>query len=122
MGNYTNEPNNNYTDPNYTQPNYQTYQTPPAGYQPPYQVPPVQPYFDPTTQVMSVGQYLVLFILSSIPVVNIICWIVWLCSATTNQNKKNFIKAMILMWVIGVVIMIGYIAIFGAAAGMALGF
>ena len=77
MENYTNEPNNNYTGPNNTQPNYQT---PPADYQPPYQAPPVQPYFDPTTQVMSVGQYLVLFILSSIPVVNIICWIVWLLS------------------------------------------
>lgn len=75
------------------------------GYQQPmYQVPPQQPYYDPTSQVMSVGEYIGLFILSAIPIVNIICWIVWLCSPNTNKNKKNYVIANIIIWVISVVL------------------
>ena len=66
---------------------------------------PVPPAYDPTTQVMSIGQYVGMFILSALPVVNLICWIVWLCSPNTNKNKKNFIWANIIMWVISVVAM-----------------
>lgn len=91
-------------------------QQPPFGNQ--YNQPPVQqprqvpftqifnPPYDPTTQVMSVGEYIGLFILSSIPVVNIICWIVWLCSDSTNKNKKNYIKANIVIWVLSVVLLV----------------
>lgn len=80
---------------------YQNQNVPPNGYQQPmYQAPPQQPYYDPTSQVMSVGEYIGLFILSAIPVVNIICWIVWLCSSKTNKNKKNYIIANIVIWVI----------------------
>ena len=49
---------------------------------------------------MSVGEYIGLFILSSIPVVNIICWIVWLCSSTTNKSIKNFLVAEIVVYAI----------------------
>lgn len=77
--------------------------------------PQYQPQFDPTTQVMSVGQYIGMFILSSIPVVNIICWIVWLASSDTNKNKKNYIIASIVLWAISVVIMIVLYVAFGAA-------
>ncbi len=80
-----------------------------AQQQQPRQVPFTQvfnPPYDPTTQVMSVGEYIGLFILSSIPVVNIICWIVWLCSDSTNKNKKNYIKANIVIWVLSVVLLV----------------
>lgn len=56
-------------------------------YQPPYQ--PVPPAYDPTTQVMSIGQYVGMFILSSLPVVNLICWIVWLCTPTPIRTKRT---------------------------------
>lgn len=96
------------------QPQQPVYQQPPVQpqqpvYQPPvYQQPPVQPQpvFDPTTQVMSVGSYIGMFILSAIPIVNIICWIVWLVSPNTNRNKKNYIIATIVLWVIGLVLSI----------------
>lgn len=68
---------------------------------------------------MSVGEYIRLFILSAIPIVNIICWIVWLCSPNTNKNKKNYIIANIIIWVISVVLGIiasVVIATTGAAA------
>lgn len=82
-------------------------------YQPPYQ--PVPPVYDPTTQVMSIGQYVGMFILSALPVVNLICWIVWLCSPNTNKNKKNFIWANIIMWVISVVVLSLFYAFVGTA-------
>ena len=72
--------------------------------------------YDPTTQVMSIGQYVGMFILSALPVVNLICWIVWLCSPNTNKNKKNFIWANIIVWVISVVAMSLFYAFVGTAA------
>lgn len=64
---------------------------------------------------MSIGQYVGMFILSSLPVVNLICWIVWLCSPNTNKNKKNFIWANIIMWVISVVAVSLFYAFVGTA-------
>ena len=74
-----------------------------------------QPY-QPPYQVMSIGQYVGMFILSALPVVNLICWIVWLCSPNTNKNKKNFIWANIIVWVISVVAMSLFYAFVGTAA------
>lgn len=96
--------------------------------QPQYQQPvqpqyaqPVQPQYvqtyDPTTAVMSVGSYIGMFILSAIPIVNIICWIVWLVSPNTNKNKKNYCIATIVLWAIGVVLSI-IVSIIASAAGV----
>lgn len=91
--------NNQYYQP--TQPadtppqNNGYYQQPPQQpYQAPYQPMPV---YDDTREVMSIGSYIAMFILSAIPIVNIICWIVWLVSPNTNKNKKNFILAQIII-------------------------
>ena len=73
--------------------------------QPPYQ-PQYHQSYDPTTEVMSIGAYILMFVLSAIPVVNIICWIVWLVSPNTNKNKKNFIWAQIIMVVIAYALVI----------------
>lgn len=82
-------PQNNgyYQQPQYQQPPQQQYQMP---YQP-------MPVYDDTREVMSIGSYIAMFILSAIPIVNIICWIVWLVSPNTNKNKKNFILAQIII-------------------------
>ena len=67
-------------------------------YQQPYQAPyHPMPVYDDTREVMSIGSYIAMFILSAIPIVNIICWIVWLVSPNTNKNKKNFILAQIII-------------------------
>lgn len=85
--------------------------------QPPYQQPVNQFAYDPTKEVMSVGAYIVMFILSAIPLVNLVCWITWLVSPNTNKNKKNFIIAQIVMWVIGFVLTI-VAAVIMAAMGV----
>lgn len=92
------EQNNQQFDNQYYQPN----QPPQPQYQPPVYQQPVyqQPVYDPTKEVMSVGSYILISILSSIPVVNIICWIVWLVSPNTNKNKKNYVIAKIIVYAI----------------------
>ena len=84
-------------------------------YQPQYQQPIYQQPYDPTTEVMSIGSYILMFILSAIPVVNIICWIVWLVSPNTNKNKKNFIWAQIIM------VAVAYVAVIVALTTTGLG-
>lgn len=106
------EQNNQYYQPN--QPQQPQYQQP-AYQQPQYQ----QPFYDPTREVMSVGSYILMFILSSIPVVNIICWIVWLVSPDANKNKKNFIKAIIVIYAISILIGVISVVVM-AVAGVSL--
>ena len=103
--------NNQYYQPNQN-PNQPPYQQP---YQPQYQQPIYQQPYDPTTEVMSIGSYILMFILSAIPVVNIICWIVWLVSPNTNKNKKNFIWAQIIM------VAVAYVAVIVALTITSLG-
>lgn len=103
----------------YQQPAQQYYQQPYQ--QQPYQQQPLQQIFyqsyDPTKEVMSVGAYIGMFILSAIPVINVICWIVWLCSSNTNKNKKNYVKANIVLWLLTLVIAIIFVVTTGVSIG-----
>ena len=113
--------NNQYYQPNQPQQPQPQYQPPQPQYQPPVYQQPVyqQPVYDPTKEVMSVGSYVLMFILLSIPVVNVICWIVWLVSPDTNRNKKNYVIANIIIYAIsvGVLILAGIVM---AALGISL--
>ena len=84
------------------QPQNGQYNQPYGGQYPPqYQYPQYQqPYYDKTGEVMSVGSYIGMFFINMIPIVNIICWIVWLVSPNTNKNKKNYIIANIVFSII----------------------
>ena len=66
---------------------------------------------------MSVGSYIGMFFINMIPIVNIICWIVWLVSPNTNKNKKNYIIANI---VFSIIVGVVYGILFGVliAAGV----
>lgn len=90
------------------QPQYQQQYYQPQQQQQYYQPQNVAPSYDNTTKPVTVGKWVGLLILSAIPVVNIICWIVWLCSSTTNKSIKNFLVAEIIVYAIsiGVVILV----------------
>lgn len=110
--------NNQYYQP--TQP----VDTPPQnnGYyqQQPYQAPyQPMPVYDDTREVMSIGSYIGMFILSAIPIVNIICWIVWLVSPNTNKNKKNFILAQIIIIAVSYAVAI-FACVVAAGAGVSM--
>ena len=121
------EQNNQQFNNQYYQPNQpQQPQQPQPQYQPPqpqyqqYQQPVYQqPVYDPTKEVMSVGSYVLMFILLSIPVVNVICWIVWLVSPDTNKNKKNYVIANIIIYALSVGILILAVIVM-AALGISL--
>lgn len=121
------EQNNQQFNNQYYQPNQpQQPQQPQPQYQPPqpqyqqYQQPVYQqPVYDPTKEVMSVGSYVLMFILLSIPVVNVICWIVWLVSPDTNKNKKNYVIANIILYAISVGVLILAVIVM-AALGISL--
>ena len=82
------------------QPQYQQQYYQPQQQQQYYQPQNVAPSYDNTSKPVTVGKWVGLLILSAIPVVNIICWIVWLCSSTTNKNIKNFLVAEIVVYAI----------------------
>lgn len=79
---------------------YQQQYYQPQQHQQYYQPQNVAPSYDNTSKPVTVGKWVGLLILSAIPVVNIICWIVWLCSSTTNKSIKNFLVAEIVVYAI----------------------
>jgi hypothetical protein len=53
---------------------------------------------------LSVGDWMIILLLISIPVVNIIMLFVWALSSDTNVTKSNFAKAA-LMWFVVIIIL-----------------
>ena len=64
---------------------------------------------------LSVGDWMIILLLISIPIINIIMLFVWALSSDTNETKSNFAKA-VLMWF--VVIIIIWILLFASLAGI----
>lgn len=95
--------------------------TPPVQTMPPYQqnsvhMPPVYPT-QSLTDPLSVGQYLLMFLLFCIPIVNIILLFMWGFGSNVNLNKKNYARAALIisaimlgLWIIGGSIIMGIIA------------
>ncbi len=74
----------------------QPYQQPPYGH--PYQ----QPVY--TEEPISTGSYMLMFLLLMIPIVNLLCLIVWACGGSNKKNKVNLSRAMLFWMLIGVII------------------
>ena len=70
-----------------------------------------------TEEPISTGSYIGIFFLLMIPVVNIICLIVWACGGCNKKNKTNLSRAMLVWMLIGALIA----AIIGLAGGLLFG-
>lgn len=70
---------------------------------------------------MTVGQYMLVYLIGAIPVAGIIMMFVWAFGSNTNINKKNWARAMLLWALIILVLYIIIFAIFGAAFFNSLG-
>ncbi|MBN2220817.1 MAG: zinc ribbon domain-containing protein [Vallitaleaceae bacterium] len=55
---------------------------------------------DERNKPMSVGQYILTFIVMGLPIIGFIMTLVWAFSSTVNRNKKNFAIAVIVMFII----------------------
>ena len=53
--------------------------------------------------VMSLGDWIITFIVLAIPLVNIVMLFVWGFSSSTNPNKANFCKAYLIIMAIALV-------------------
>jgi hypothetical protein len=65
-------------------------------------------------KIPSVGDWLITFLILSIPLVNLIVLIVWAASSSTNVIKSNFSKAT-LIWILIIIAL--YVMFFGALIG-----
>jgi len=66
---------------------------------------------------VSVGAWFVFSVLSAIPGINVIIWLVLLLGANTNKSLKNLLILQILLFVIGVVLLILFWSVIIAASG-----
>lgn len=73
-----------------------------------------------TAPVLSLGDWIITFIILAIPLVNIIMLFVWGFSSNTNPNKQNFAKATLIIYLVGLVLffLFGGMAFLGAMRGM----
>lgn len=62
---------------------------------------------------VSIGEWIVTFIILIIPLVNIIMLFVWGFGGSTNPSKANYCKAMLIMAVIGIVLSVLLSLVFG---------
>ena len=73
------------------------------------------PGVNPDTEVMSVGQWLLTFLVFLIPCVGIIMYFVWAFSGTGNLNRRNYCRAYLILLAVVIVLYIILFAVFGAA-------
>jgi hypothetical protein len=66
--------------------------------------------------VVSLGDWIITLIVLAIPLVNIIMLLVWGFSGSTNPNKQNFCRAMLIAYIVAIVcfFLFGGLAFFGA--------
>ena len=57
-----------------------------------------------SSETVSMGDWIVTMILSSIPIVGIIMILVWAFGGGAKPSKKNYARAMIIMAIIGIVL------------------
>ncbi|SFJ49979.1 hypothetical protein [Myroides guanonis] len=64
-------------------------------------------------KVVSVQKWIITLLIMMIPLVNIICLIIWAFSNTENKNRSNWAKAQLVMFLISIVLAIFFFMIFG---------
>lgn len=94
-------------------PSQPSYSNPAPAYVPPVQqqtyYQPAQPVYsnaaaNSETKPMSVGDYLITFIVLGIPLVGFIMSLVWAFGSNVNLNKKNYCRAYLILAIIGVIL------------------
>jgi hypothetical protein len=65
-----------------------------------------QNYAPVKNETVSIGDWIITFILSGLPLVGFIMLIVWAFGSDAPQSKKNWARATLIIWLISVVIMI----------------
>jgi len=67
----------------------------------------------PVAPVMTVGNWVVTFLVMLIPVVNIVMLILWAAGSSGNPNRKTWAITILIFWAILIVIWIAWLLLFG---------
>ena len=62
---------------------------------------------NPLSKPLSVGAYMLMMLIGMISPLNVILYLIWAFSPNTNINRKNYARAMLLMWLIVVILGVG---------------
>ena len=84
----------------------------PAGQNVPYSVP-MQPMVTADTTPLKTTDYLILILISGIPVVGLILLLVWALSSSENVNRRNFCRAQLIWMAVSAVISIFFLILYG---------
>lgn len=70
-----------------------------------------------SASIVSLGEWIVTFIVLAIPLVNIVMLFVWAFAESTNPNKRNFCRATLLVYAVCFVLffLLGGMAFLGTA-------
>lgn len=90
--------------PHQPQPVYAQPVQQPAVQQPLYASQPVAPVAVYQEEPISTGSYIGIFFLLMIPIVNLICLIIWACGGCAKRNKTNLARALLVWMLIGAVL------------------
>lgn len=74
---------------------------------------PAQPMMTADTAPLKTTDYLILFLISAIPLVGLILHLVWALSSTENINRRNFCRAYLIYAAIGVIGTILFAILYG---------
>lgn len=77
----------------------QPYAAPP---QPGYAAPPAAAVYQ--EEPISTGGYIGILLLMAVPIVNLICMIVWACGGCKKVNKRNLSRAMLVLMLISIIL------------------
>lgn len=90
--------------PVYAQPVPQQTVQQPMAQQPLYAPQPVAPAAVYQEEPITTGSYIGIFFLLMIPIVNLICLLVWACGGCARRNKTNLSRALLVWMLIGAVL------------------
>lgn len=70
--------------------------------QPVYAAPPAATVYQ--EEPISTGGYIGILLLMAVPIVNLICMIVWACGGCKKVNKRNLSRAMLVLMLISIIL------------------
>lgn len=67
-------------------------------------------------RTLDTKEWAISIFISSLPVIGFIMLLVWALSDETNIHKKNWAKGTLIIWVIGLIIALAFLFLFGGIA------
>ena len=70
--------------------------------------------------IVSIGEWIITFILMAIPIVNFVMVFVWAFGGGASASKANWARAILIFWVIGMILLVMFWGVVAALFATAL--